>query len=342
MIPADFQRRLIENIQPIRYFVLAQALHHAMDRGVLTAIEESPGSSEGALADRLGLDSERLLALLHFLQNEGYVVAEQGWRLTAKGAGVRPFAPWYEMLVGGYAPAFVELGDVLADGARYATRDGARVGSGSCGVGAWDTLPLVEKLLAASDRDLSLIVDLGCGDAAFLINIMERHPGLAGIGLEPNEASAARGISLGRQAGVGGRLTVHTGTAADVARLALPSGGRGTVFLTAFVLQEMLEQDGEDAVGKLLRTTFDSYPDALWMVAEMDYQPASPVMVHGLAMAFYNPYYLIHAITQQRLLTNEQWRELFSRAGLRCLSVAYPDDRVDSTGLQVGYLLARS
>jgi 2-ketoarginine methyltransferase len=58
-------------------------------------------------------------------------------------------------------------------------------------------------------------------------------------------------------------------------------------------------------------------------------------------MAYYNPYYLIHQITEQRLETSQFWADLFRRAGLECLTMAHPDDRVDSTRLELGYLLKR-
>jgi 2-ketoarginine methyltransferase len=336
----DFERRLIDNLQPVRYFVLAQALHHALDLGVFAAIGAAPGVDEARLATELGLDAERLAALLRYLQNEGYLVDDAGWSLTAKGAGLPVFAPWYELLVGGYATTFVQLGDVLRQGAPWATRDATRVGAGSCGISAFDALPLVERLLDSSPKPVTTVVDMGCGDGAFLIDLITRRPELRGVGLEPNLASTKLGAERGIAAGVTERLELHHGPAADVSRLELPARGQGTCFLTAFVLQEILEQSGEAAVEQFLRQTLAAHPEALWIVIEVDHRPVAPVMAHGLAMAYYNPYYLIHAITEQRLETDEYWTGLFHRAGLRCLALGHPDDRVDSTRLELGYLLA--
>jgi 2-ketoarginine methyltransferase len=341
-IPADFERSLIDNLQPIRYFALAQALYHAHRLDVFARIEATPGIDEDTLADELGLDRDRLLALLHYLCNEGYVVADPGWSLTAKGAGFPVFAPWYELLIGGYASTFQQLGDVLRKGAPWAGRDATRVGAGSCGMSAYDALPLVERLLERSGDQVTTIVDLGCGDAAFLIELLRRQPRLRGIGVEPNLGSTELGAARARAAGVADRLTLHNGPAADVSMINLPEAGRGTCFLTAFVLQEILEQSGKEAVVELLKRTLDVYPEALWLVIEVDHRPTEPIMNHGLAMAYYNPYYLIHAITEQRLETNEYWTDLFHDTGLDCIDVAHPDDRVDSTRLEFGYLLRRS
>ncbi|MFD0690743.1 SAM-dependent methyltransferase [Actinomadura fibrosa] len=339
--PPDYERRAIEHIQPIRHFFLASVLHHALRLGVFGALEDAPGTGTAALADRLGLDERRLGAVLLYLQNEDYVLDDGGWSLTGKGRDLPTFAAWYQMLVGGYGVTFQQLGDVLRRGAGYAGRDATQVGAGSTGIGVTDTLPLALELLDSAGTEPSTLVDLGCGDGAFLIEILKRRPGLRGIGVEPNPGSVERALELRARHGLEDRLEFVTATAADVAKLDLPDGGRGAAFLTAFVLQEMLEQGGEDAVRDLLAATFDAFPDTRWVVVEMDYQPDSPlVSTHGMAKAFHNPYFLIHTITEQRLETSAWWRALFARAGLTA-AAATTDPRVDSTGFEIGFLLSR-
>lgn len=341
-LPPDFERRLIENTQPIRFFMLAQALHHSLELGLFDLLETKPGLAEADIVAHFDLEPERLFGLLRYLENEGYLVQDEGWRLTAKGAGLPVFAPWYEMLVGGYAPTMIQLGQTLKKGAAYATRDDTRVGVGSCGIGRYDAVPLVEKLLDAADRKLETLVDLGCGSGGFLMDLLVERPELRGIGMDPNLESTVIGAQQAVDRKLSDRVVLHHGEAADVARLELPAQGHGTAFMTAFILQEVLEQHGEAAVEDLLRVTLETYPEALWLVVEMDYKPSSPIMAHGLAQTFYNPYFLLHAITEQRLETDDYWQKLFTRVGLKCLKVEHPLDRVDSTGLQMGYLLSRS
>jgi 2-ketoarginine methyltransferase len=340
MLTPDFERRLIENTQPVRQFFLAQGLHHALQLGVFDALGRRPGQSVEELAEQLGLDPERFAGLLRYLQNEGYLVDDGGWKVTAKGDGVVEFAPWYQMLVGGYAPTMQQLSDVLKVGAPYASRDTAQVGAGSCGIGRYDALPLVEQLLDAADVEPTTVVDLGCGDAGFLMDLLDQRPGLQGIGVEPNPGSVDLATALRARRGLDDRLELFTGDAAQVAKLELPDGGAGVCFMTAFVLQEVLEQEGQGAVEELLRATFETYPQARWLVVEMDHRPTDPIMAHGLAQTFYNPYFLIHAVTEQRLETRGWWEELFDRVGVTPLTLAHPDPRADSTGLQFGYLLA--
>ncbi|GID90941.1 hypothetical protein ACFQFC_37365 [Amorphoplanes digitatis] len=343
MLTDDFERRLIEHIQPVRQFFLAQALHHALDLGVLAALADDPGQQSDDLAKRLGLDPVRTATLLRYLRNEGYTVHESGgWSLSAKGREVRTFAPWYEMLVGGYAPTMEQLGDVLRDGTRYASRNTTKVGAGSCGIGAYDALPLVEQLLNAAADPPHTIVDLGCGDGSFLMDLLVARPGLRGIGVEPNQGSIVLGERRRAELGLEDRMRLARGEATDALELDLPAGGQGVCFMTAFVLQEFMQQAGPAAVEELLAGTFERYPEARWLVVEMDHQPLAPVLgTHGLALAFYNPYFLIHAATEQRLETRAWWDDLFDRLGLTAEATAHPDPRADSTGLQFGLLLSR-
>jgi 2-ketoarginine methyltransferase len=343
----DFERRLIEHTQPVRFFFLAEALHHAFDLGIVAELERTPGTSAETLADRLGLDAYRTGALLRYLRNEGYTVLDtdqDSWSLSAKGREVRTFAPWYEMLVGGYARSMEQLGDVVRDGASYAERNTTKVGAGSCGIGAHDALPLVEKLLDQAEAlgGPETIVDLGCGDGSFLMDLLVARPELQGVGVEPNAGSVELGELRRAELGLGDRMRLVQGDAHDALKLDLPERGRGICFMTAFVLQEVMQQQGQQAIEDLLTTTFELYPEAGWLVVEMDHQPLAPVMgAHGLALTFYNPYFLIHTVTEQRLETREWWDALFAKLGLSAEIVANPDPRADSTGLQFGVLLKK-
>jgi 2-ketoarginine methyltransferase len=344
MLTDDFERRLIENTQPIRQFFLAQALHHTMHLGVFEALETSPGSTAEALAEKLNLDPYRVLGLLRYLRNEGYtLLVDDGWQISPKAREVLTFAPWYEMLVGGYAPAMDQLGLVLRDGTRYATRNTTKVGEGSCGIGAYDALPLVEQLLVVVTADSpETVVDLGCGDGSFLMDLLVLRPHLRGIGVEPDAGAVALGERRRDELALNTRMELVQAKAQDALGLDLPADGRGICFMTAFVLQELMQQEGTQAIEDLLSTTFERYPKARWLIVEMDHQPLAPVMgSHGLAQAFYNPYFLIHTITEQRLETQAWWEAMFTRLGLTTEAVANPDPRADSTGLQFGVLLSK-
>ena len=182
----DFEQRLAEALQPIRFFALAHALYVVMDCGVYDTLDAESGLGTTTIAARHGLDAQRLQALCHYLANEGYLVEDGGWYLTGKARALAPFRPWYTLLIGGYAQTFLQLGPALQDQAPWAGRDGAKVGVGSCGISRYDALPLADRLLDRLPGKRLVVVDLGCGDGGFLTELAHRRPGLRGIGVEPH------------------------------------------------------------------------------------------------------------------------------------------------------------
>jgi 2-ketoarginine methyltransferase len=335
--------RLVRGLQPIRNFVLAQAIFHFMELGLLDAVAAANRIPIAVLARSRGLREDRLRGLLRYLANEELVGldADDGVSLTERGRELVAVRPWYTLLVGGYLPAFAQLSEVMKNGAGYASRDGGHVGEGSCGISQHDALPMTRRLIDRLDQPPGTIVDLGCGDGSYLLDLCRQLPGVHGLGVDPEPESVAAAREKATQQGLGDRVSLYVGSAASVPDL---GGLRGPLcFITAFVLQEVLEQSGRDAVLDLLQKSFTAHPDAKWIVIEVDHRPDDDaVMGHGLGLAYYNPYYLIHKVTEQRLEPVRFWEELYREAGLSVLAMEYPDSRYDSLGLKVGFLLSRA
>ncbi|GAA3237987.1 methyltransferase domain-containing protein [Dactylosporangium siamense] len=339
-ITPGLEKRLIGALQPIRGFVLAQALHQFMDTGIHDALTKHGALPVDRLAQLCGLSADRLGGFLLYLANEDFVViAVDGTvGLTSAGAEIGVFQPWYALLVGGYTPAFAGLREALADPAAYASRNAAQVGVGSCGISEYDALPIAERLFQQIPGRVGTVVDLGCGDGRYLAELCDRNPGLRGVGVELAEQSVTNARRLMQQRGLAERVAVVAGRADDPPDLADRPGP--LCFITAFVLQEILEQRDRAAILELLCKVFARHPDASWIVIEVDHRPADPdVMGHDLGLAYYNPYYLIHRITEQRLETRRFWEDLFAEAGLSVVGPEVPDPVYDSLGLKLGYLL---
>ncbi|MDT0262318.1 methyltransferase domain-containing protein [Jatrophihabitans lederbergiae] len=334
----NFEQRLVEQLQPVRFFALAQVLRHCLRLGLFTSLDRRPHTTQ-ELATNHSLDAGRLGALLRYLENEQYVRDADAWQLTDKARQLLPIAPWYELLLDGYTTTFDQLGDALAAGSPYATRVDHRVGSGSCGISQHDALPLVESLLDRSDGPVDTVVDLGCGNGAFLLELLRRRPNLRGVGLEPSGEACQEAGKLAAAAGLSDRVTFHQAPARSALEVELAPAGAGVCFLTAFVLQEMLEQEGDAAVEALVGGVLAGLPEAQWIVIEVDHQPSGPAMAHPLAMAYYNEYFLLHAITAQRLEPRKYWDDLFTRAETTKIAEAGPPLEVDSTRLEFGVLL---
>ncbi|WP_432741949.1 2-ketoarginine methyltransferase [Streptomyces sp. JH002] len=339
--PDGFERRLVDALQPVRYSVVANALYALMRTGVHADLLRSPATVEDLAAGN-GLDARRLDGLLIYLRNEGYVARRSGGRfaLTPAGRELEDFEPWYTLLVGGYAQTFAQLSETLREGAHFAGRDSAEVGRGSCGISRYDAIPLVRALLSDARVRPDRLIDLGCGNGDFLLALLAEFPAAAGIGVDPDAGNTTAAVQLAEAAGMSARTDFVTATGTEyMAGFDEPDHG-GDCYVASFVLQEILQQDGEEALVVMLKTLFERAPGARLAVVEVDHRPEdSAVMQHGLANAYYNPYYLIHRVTEQRLETKEFWQDLFRRAGVRTASWRTADPAVDSTGLAFGCLL---
>ncbi len=341
-IPQINEDDLVTNLQPIRGFFLAQALYQFMEMGIQKTLSMSKEYSVNQLALQKKLNERRLLGFLQYLANEGYVIITESRKikLTSKGEKIVEFYPWYKLLIGGYAKSFQQLAPALSVNGFYASRDSLNVGIGSCGISQHDALPMTRRLLDRVSIKLNTIVDLGCGDGSYLIDLCKSFPEIHALGLDPDQDTVKVAMVEAKAQGVANRVSIKVGDAKDLSFLSKETGP--FCFITAFVLQEILEQSGRDEIIVMLKRIINIYPDSYWIVIEVDHRPEdSSVMSSGLGLAYYNPYYLIHNITEQRLEKLEFWNLLFQEVGLKVISIEHPDPVYDSLGLKVGFLLSK-
>lgn len=330
--------RLVEALQPVRGMFLAQAIEFGLRSGLLERIDAA-SVPVADLAANLGWSGERLRGLLRYLAVEGVVTDPEGSpALTARGREMLTFRPWYELLVGGYGLSLVELDELMLSEQTFADRDAAMVGKGSCGISRYDAIPMVRRLLTevVAERPDGVLIDLGCGDGTFLLDLCAEL-GLPGVGVDPHGPSVKAGRDQAVSRGLADRVQFDTVTAEDFVKSR--ANDRDQIFIAAFSLQEVLEQQGRGAVVSTVRSVLDA-PDSHLVVVEVDHRPLGPsVMHHGLGIAYYNPYYLLHQVTEQRLETQGFWADVFAEAGATVVAEATTDPGVDSTGLELGYLL---
>ncbi|HEX3480436.1 MAG TPA: 2-ketoarginine methyltransferase [Kofleriaceae bacterium] len=337
--PNTFEHRLVEALQPVRMFATAAALTHLFDSGLYDELAQ-PQDVARLVAN--GRDAIRVITLLRFLVNEGYL-REDGERfgLTDKGRSLAEFRGWYTMLVGGYGTTFLQLGDALRAGSAPVTRDAQKVGIGSCAISHYDAIPLTRRLMARTSAPCRRLLDLGCGNALYLVEFCRECPEIvAAWGVEPDERGHAAAVEHVRASGLAHRIELRCAGALEF----LDSAFDGTPDLTVlgFVLHEILGQSGEDAVVAFLHRLITRFPDLHIIVIEVDDQLTNPhVMAEGLGLAYYNAYYLLHPFTRQRLASPAFWEDVFARAGLDIVARDTTAPEVDSTGLEIGYLLRR-
>jgi 2-ketoarginine methyltransferase len=339
-IGPSWVKRLCDAIGPIREGFAAQIILGLFESGIYSALEERPlGSAE--LAEHMDMREDRLNALIAYAINEELLVRHEDGTLepSARLSQAAEFRPWYEMLLGGYGGTLARISPYLgADSVDYAPREVSYVSRGSSGISQYDTIPLLKSFAATTKEPFAEVLDIGCADASYLVELCASGLADTGVGLEPDTATCERARRLVEEAGLASRIELRNEAAQDYLR----SRGKNppSCCIAAFVLQELLEQESWEYVCDLLRSLAEQGCERM-VVIEVDHSLERDVLKYGLGRTYYNPYFLLHAFTCQRLMPRKRWEDLFAEAGWIVRATAHPHATVDPTEFEIGFLLER-
>lgn len=338
-IRTDFAGELVSALQPARFYFLAQTIQFLFTSGLYDDLEKGCRLSSEELER---FDSIRIHGLFDYLSNEQLVTVDASgrYRLTSVGRGFRHFRAWYELLLGGYSRTLDELPETMRSADAYAHRNDAAVGRGSCGISKYDALPMIEALLSEpSAPPATTIADLGCGDGEIVLQLGGGRTRILGVDPSPASIEAARKHATDLDLGLQSEFIAATAEdfLADEERRATPN----VCYLAAFALQEVLEQAGRLAVVQSVARCLEAPGNSLIVVEVTPFDEDEGPMMHALEVAYYNPYFLMHTVTRQRLESEVFWRELFAEAGAEVLAWRTTDPLVDSTGHEFGVLLTK-
>ncbi|MGK7876656.1 MAG: 2-ketoarginine methyltransferase [Xenococcaceae cyanobacterium] len=334
----NFEQRTVNAIQPIRFHVLAAAIYHLLNEGIYDRLLESPVSFL-ELVSIFGLDYYKSEGFFRYLANEKILnFTEDKIELTHQGRQLNEVRGWYHLMIGGYIQTYMQIGEKLRKNSGWTDRDSCQVGVGSCQISHYDAIPLTQRLIEEIPKTINCLLDVGCGSAEYLIEFCKLFPKIKAIGIEQDYGSYKAALGLVRKENLGERIALFNTSALDCPQI--PFEQEPDLAIVNYVLQEILSQDGEKGVVQFLSDIISRFPNIYFIVIEVENQfDNKDLMSQGLALAGYNPYFLIHHFTNQRLEKKEYWENLFSRCRLEVLAQKTTDPQVDSTGLEIGYLL---
>lgn len=286
-------------------FALASVLAALDESGLLAALEAGPVSAAPAgVPDPDGL----MPATLRYLAQRELVEQRDGaFELTERGRAIVKDKGYLVWLQGGYGHVLGGLGDFVTGARRYGTdveRAGRWVAEGSALIGRDDVAPHATEVLSA--LDFHHVVDLGCGNARFLIGAAQRF-GVTGVGVDLSPEACEDAERRIAEAGLTGRVVVRCGDAGDLD--AIPELREADLAVAHFLLHEIFEHGREALVAYLTKLGRLMPRGAHMLVAEV--QPAS-----GAPDERWRPEFtLLHAIMRQELLDADGWHEAFTAAG---------------------------
>ena len=212
-------------------------------------------------------------------------------------------------LLWAYEPCFGQLDGLLKGQKKYGidlTRRIEYVGIGSGRLCEQLPYPVMRRIVLAAG--CKTVLDLGCGDMAFLGGLCRLDSNISCHGIDCSEEM----IQFNRQQlaknDYNGRLTVQTADMFD-----LPTDLSTVDCITACdTFHEYLHD--EDRLVDLLKRLAERFDGALFVVGEFCLQDAEWLRRHKTASL---EHHLFHQLSGQQIGTAAQWREIFGRAGLQ-------------------------
>ncbi len=337
----EFLGGLEKSLGYVRGFVASKLVFELLQEGLFELLNNSNGGiGVEEVAREKKYDPELLEAVFEYLVVEDILKKEDNnptvkYSTTSYGKNLEKYKGWFNLLIGGYGPVFSDMGKMLREGRASVSRTGKHVGIGSCQISYYDSIPLTKRLIEKTKPDAKRFVDFGCGNALYLCTFCEEMDGIQAVGIEPDRESYEAGLQLVAEKGLGDRVSLVNCDALSYEFEDTPD-----FVLFGFVLHEVYAQIGEKELIRFIGDMGKKFSDSNLLVIEVDYDIDNhSVMKTPMGIGYYNPYYLLHPFTNQKLLPKEKWEEIFSRAGFSIVEKEIVDPAVDPTGLEIGYVL---
>jgi SAM-dependent methyltransferase len=291
----------------------------AFEMAGLLADLENGGLPPEAIARRSVDESALIRASLRYLAQRGLVRQDgDSFTLTEYGRQVCQDKGYLVWLVGGYGEPLRRLDTFLSGAKRYGThysRDGRWVAEGAAMLGRTDVVPHAMRLLESVDFDQ--VLDLGCGNAKFLLTVCSQF-GASGTGVDISPEACAEADKAVRDAELTERVRVVCGDAGDLS--AIPGLADTQLVVTFFLLHEILAQGRETLVRYLGELSALLPEKAHLLIAEV--QPPPP----GSGGQRFTPEFtFMHALMRQTLLSATGWREALGDGGFTVREVVEDD-----------------
>ncbi len=333
---------LYKSLGYVRGFVVSNVIFQMLEMGIFDDLNE--GKSHTQIAMERSYDIQLLTAIFEFLVVEEVLEKEVSpqsglnFKLSDYGSRMKVYAGWFNILVGGYGTVCSGLKTMLENGTHAVKRNGKWVGIGSCQISKFDTIPKTKEFIYRVKPDTKHILDFGCGNALYLCTLVQELEGIHATGIEPDEEAYKAGLGQVKALDLSHKIRLVNVKALDYEIEETPD-----VILFGFVLHEIVSQIGREQLIEYLSQFCKKFSESYLFVMEVDYDIDNhDIMKSKMGLGYYNPYYLIHPFTNQKLLPKEDWRKIFKEAGYEIITEEATSSKADPTGLGICYILKPS
>jgi SAM-dependent methyltransferase len=284
-------------------------LDHAVAAGKIDAAQ---------YAAEHGYDPGLLRAVLGYLVVRGYFDADGDYfQLSERGRRIAPYFGYLPMHVGAYEPVLGALEDLISARKVYG-RDLKRTEAEMLGgMTALEEHVLGRLADMTGGTSFGKVLDLGCGSARMLSKLLQRNPGVQGIGIDWEQTAVDDAQRTLAETGLTDRATVMRGDASRIRDLPAQALDGVDLVVAMFVMHEIYRQRSRSGVIECLENIAATIgaTGMLLMVEVSRIEPDKP----RPNLRFIPEYQLIHDFSNQRLASQDTWREMLASAGMTVL-----------------------
>ncbi|MGW1296290.1 methyltransferase domain-containing protein [Streptomyces sp. NPDC002533] len=312
--------------------VAASAIAAAWEIGALDELHRARTLDTADFAERGGLDPQSTTGLFRALAAVGLVRRDGAVVYTLDGFDdMYRNKSFFHWLTRGSAELFREIPSVLRtenrDGDHY-RRDAAAIAYACREIDQVTYAPTFRAALDRVDFPFTRVADLGCGSGARLMQILDRHPGTTGVGIDIAQPSIDVARKEAAEAGFAGRAEFVQG---DVLRLDARPEYADIELLTCFMMgHDFWPRENCVATLRRLREVFPAARRLLIGDATRTSLPDTELPVFTLGFE------LGHDLMGTFLPTIEDWESVFEEGGWELVRT----NRIEMTVGEVVFELA--
>lgn len=299
----------------LRGYVTTNAVWALLNTGIMDELIQGAVLDPKTAAEKKHLSEEVLEALFHYLfcvdilakQGKAYVLGPKGKRLMEEPKGS------FHLLYG-YEPIFKQLQEMLKNEKVYGKdilRRDEFVARGSGEL--CEQLPYQVMRQMIQEAGINKVLDLGCGNGQFLAHLASHlDAAYEGFGIDISKEAVDEAHSHLQSLGLKDKIRVEQ---ADMFQLKqFPQGWPEIEVITAIDVFHEYLYTGNERIAGLFKQFKQYFPNTALLVGEFCEQTEERLKSIGSSFV---EHHFFHALSKQRIVPAEVWRQMFHDAGYK-------------------------